>query len=172
MNEATQLMRFLMKRGVRVILFCKVSVNKSSCMVQLTRSAQIRKTCEQAMKTLRQELSAEGRIDILERVMSYRGGYSPEDRRKIEREAFSGNLLGLVATNALELGIDIGTLDAVIMLGFPFGIASFVSEICMPSPVCLLTYRNSDSRLVERDAEPVTHSRFWLAAIILSTCTT
>jgi ATP-dependent helicase YprA (DUF1998 family) len=50
-----------------------------------------------------------------------------QDRRKIEREAFSGNLLGLVATNALELGIDIGTLDAVIMLGFPFSIASFVS---------------------------------------------
>ncbi|KAI0831138.1 DEAD/H helicase [Trametes gibbosa] len=109
MTEATRLMRFLMTRGVRVILFCK-----------------IRKSCELAMKTLRQELTADGRLDILERVMSYRGGYSQEDRRRIEREAFSGNLLGIVATNALELGVDIGVLDAVIMLGFPMGgLASF-----------------------------------------------
>jgi hypothetical protein len=49
-----------------------------------------------------------------------------KDRRKIEAEAFSGNLLGLIATNALELGVDIGTLDAVITLGFPYSIASFV----------------------------------------------
>jgi DEAD/DEAH box helicase domain-containing protein len=49
-----------------------------------------------------------------------------QDRRRIEHEAFSGHLLGIVATNALELGVDIGVLDAVIMLGFPFGIANFV----------------------------------------------
>jgi hypothetical protein len=49
-----------------------------------------------------------------------------KDRRRIEQQAFSGSLLGIVATNALELGVDIGSLDAVIMLGFPFGIASFV----------------------------------------------
>ncbi|TFK54805.1 P-loop containing nucleoside triphosphate hydrolase protein [Heliocybe sulcata] len=108
LGEATGLMRALMKRGVRVIMFCK-----------------IRKTCELAMKTLRQDLSAEGRMDILNKVMSYRGGYSQEDRRKIERDAFSGHLLGIVATNALELGVDIGVLDAVIMLGFPISIASF-----------------------------------------------
>ncbi|KAH7889934.1 DEAD H helicase [Phlebopus sp. FC_14] len=108
MSEATGVMRFLMKRGLRVILFCK-----------------IRKACELAMKTLRTELSAEGRLDVLAKVMPYRGGYSQEDRRRIEHEAFSGNLLGLVATNALELGVDIGVLDAVIMLGFPFGLASF-----------------------------------------------
>ncbi|KAH7919907.1 P-loop containing nucleoside triphosphate hydrolase protein [Leucogyrophana mollusca] len=104
LSEATGLMRFLMKRGVRVILFCK-----------------IRKVCELAMKTLRADLSAEGRLDVLTKVMPYRG----EDRRRIEHEAFSGNLLGIVATNALELGVDIGVLDAVIMLGFPFGIANF-----------------------------------------------
>ncbi|TDL27249.1 DEAD/H helicase [Rickenella mellea] len=106
-SEATTLMRFLMKRGVRTIMFCK-----------------IRKVCELAMKTLRTDLSSEGRLDVLERVMSYRGGYSPQDRRRIEHEAFSGHLLGIVATNALELGVDIGVLDAVIMLGFPFGIAN------------------------------------------------
>ncbi|KAL6309039.1 P-loop containing nucleoside triphosphate hydrolase protein [Sparassis latifolia] len=112
MTEATQLMRYLMARGVRVILFCK-----------------IRKSCELAMKALRSELAAEGRSDILARVMAYRGGmtvYCIADRRRIEKEAFSGNLLGIVATNALELGVDIGVLDAVIMLGYPMGgIASF-----------------------------------------------
>ncbi|EMD38568.1 hypothetical protein CERSUDRAFT_82843 [Gelatoporia subvermispora B] len=109
MSEATRLMRYLMTRGVRVILFCK-----------------IRKVCELAMRTLRAELTAEGRLDILDRVMAYRGGYSQQDRRRIEKEAFTGNLLGIVATNALELGVDIGVLDAVIMLGFPMGgIASF-----------------------------------------------
>ncbi|KAJ3896654.1 DEAD/H helicase, partial [Lentinula edodes] len=106
--EATALMRFLMKRGIRVILFCK-----------------IRKVCELAMKTLRTELSGEGRHDILERVQAYRGGYSAEDRRRIERDAFTGHLLGIIATNALELGVDIGVLDAVLMLGFPVTLASF-----------------------------------------------
>ncbi|KIK63733.1 hypothetical protein GYMLUDRAFT_222021 [Collybiopsis luxurians FD-317 M1] len=108
LGEATALMRFLMKRGIRVILFCK-----------------IRKTCELAMKTLRTELSSEGRFDILERVQAYRGGYSAEERRRIEHDAFTGHLLGLIATNALELGVDIGVLDAVLMLGFPVNLASF-----------------------------------------------
>lgn len=58
--------------------------------------------------------------------------HSSQDRRKIEKEAFFGNLLGIVATNALELGVDIGVLDAVLMLGFPIGgLASFVSRHLM-----------------------------------------
>ncbi|KAI9452326.1 P-loop containing nucleoside triphosphate hydrolase protein [Russula earlei] len=101
-GEATRVMAYLMKRGVRVILFCKT-----------------RKSCELAMKTLRTALSMEQRYDVLNRVMAYRGGYRPSERRKIEQDAFSGKLLGLVATNALELGVDIGVLDAVIVCGFP-----------------------------------------------------
>jgi ATP-dependent helicase YprA (DUF1998 family) len=53
-------------------------------------------------------------------------GYQPSERRQIEQDAFSGRLLGLVATNALELGVDIGVLDAVIVCGFPVTVASFV----------------------------------------------
>jgi hypothetical protein len=52
-----------------------------------------------------------------------------KDRRSIERDAFNGRLLGIISTNALELGVDIGVLDAVIMLGFPSTIASFVSAL-------------------------------------------
>lgn len=70
------------------------------------------------MKQVRTDLLLEGRTDMAEKVMSYRSGYTPLERRKIEQEMFSGRLLGVIATTALELGIDLGTLDAVISVGF------------------------------------------------------
>lgn len=62
------------------------------------------------MRQLRENLEKKQKVDLLKRVMSYRGGYMPHERRKIERQLFSGELLGVVATNALELGVDIGSL--------------------------------------------------------------
>ncbi|KAI9211612.1 hypothetical protein DS838_003516 [Geotrichum bryndzae] len=101
-----------------------------------------RRTCELLMKSVTaefdrryQKINAKRRManggegDEEERreppnVMAYRGGYSVSDRRLIEHELFAGRLAGVVATNALELGIDIGALDAVLVVGFPMTVAS------------------------------------------------
>ncbi len=58
------------------------------------------------------------------RVMGYRGGYRPNERRAIEHGLRAGDILGVVSTNALELGIDIGQLEACVMCGYPGTIAS------------------------------------------------
>ncbi len=58
------------------------------------------------------------------KIMGYRGGYRPNERREIERGLRSGEIMGVVSTNALELGIDIGQLEACVMCGYPGTIAS------------------------------------------------
>ena len=62
--------------------------------------------------------------DLSGRVRPYRGGYLASERREIEAQLFSGTLGGVIATSALELGIDVGGLDAVVLNGFPGTIAS------------------------------------------------
>ncbi len=61
---------------------------------------------------------------LARRISAYRAGYLSEDRRKIEKELFGGQLLGAVATVALELGVDIGDLEATVLTGYPGSIAS------------------------------------------------
>ena len=107
MAETAKLFCQLILRGIRVIAFCRV-----------------RKQCEVLITAVRNEATTLERPDVAARIMGYRGGYAPEDRRKIEKEMFDGKLMGIVATNALELGIDIGSLDAVITVGFPYTIAN------------------------------------------------
>ena len=59
-----------------------------------------------------------------EAIRGYRGGYLPNERREIERGLREGMIRGVVTTSAMELGIDVGSLDAVVMAGYPGGIAA------------------------------------------------
>jgi len=79
-----------------------------------------RNAVEIMLKYLRDRLA--GVIDE-DAIMAYRGGYLPGARRQIERDLRDGKVLGVVATSALELGIDIGSLDAVVCAGYPGSVA-------------------------------------------------
>ncbi|MCA9609298.1 MAG: DUF1998 domain-containing protein, partial [Myxococcales bacterium] len=82
---------------------------------------QSRNTVETMLKYLRDRLEAD-HVDP-ELIVAYRGGYLADTRRRIERGLRDGNIRCVVATNALELGIDIGSLDAVVCAGYPGNVA-------------------------------------------------
>jgi DEAD/DEAH box helicase domain-containing protein len=104
--EATNLFTGLVASDVRTLTFAKA-----------------RKSAELILKYSREELDRQ-ESELAGRIMSYRAGYTPTERRAIERGLFEGKLLGVTATNALELGVDVGTLDATVLTGYPGTIAS------------------------------------------------
>jgi DEAD/DEAH box helicase domain-containing protein len=104
--EATHLMATLVREGIQTIAFTR------------TRLAS-----ELIFKNCRDLLRPESRR-LADSIRAYRGGYLPEERRAIERQLVSREILGVASTNALELGIDIGSLEACIIVGYPGTIAS------------------------------------------------
>ncbi|MDY6911799.1 MAG: DEAD/DEAH box helicase [Chloroflexota bacterium] len=105
-SEATYLLTELISAGTRSIAF-----------------ARTRKLVELIYIYVRKQLDIQA-PELADLIKPYRAGYLAEDRRKIERDLFSGNLMAVVATTALELGINIGSLDATILTGYPGSIAS------------------------------------------------
>jgi DEAD/DEAH box helicase domain-containing protein len=90
--------------------------------VQTIVFARARQTVELILAYLRDELAFAGKDEAF--VAGYRGGYLPLERREIESGLRTGEVRGVVATNALELGIDIGELDVALLTGYPGSIAS------------------------------------------------
>ena len=84
--------------------------------------ARSRTQTEVLVKYLKRDI--ETRPDRIDRIRGYRGGYLPKKRREIEDGIKNGDVLGVVSTNALELGIDIGGLDVAVISGYPGTIAS------------------------------------------------
>ena len=102
--EAANITSFLVGQGVRSLCFVRT-----------------RRLTELVAGYVRSRLKGQGSSG---QIKSYRAGYLPAERRKLERELFSGKLAGVIATNALELGVDIGDLDATILAGYPGTVAS------------------------------------------------
>jgi DEAD/DEAH box helicase domain-containing protein len=105
-TEATWLFTELVQRGIRNITFTRARV-----------------IAELILRYAQQTLQLEA-PELVERIAAYRAGYTPAQRREIEQRLFKGDLLGVTATTALELGVDVGHLDACLMVGFPGTIAS------------------------------------------------
>ncbi len=84
-----------------------------------------RRSAELVARQAQRRLEDAGAARLAGAVAAYRGGYLPEERRQLETALSKGDLLGVAATNALELGIDVAGLDAVVLQGFPGTLASF-----------------------------------------------
>lgn len=89
--------------------------------------AKSRRNVEVVLKESRDKLEAESFFgaSLTDKISGYRGGYTPLERKEIENRMITGVLRGLVSTNALELGIDIGKIDTTVLVGYPGTRASF-----------------------------------------------
>jgi DEAD/DEAH box helicase domain-containing protein len=103
LGEAARLLAELVSRGLRTICFAK---------------------SRRAAELIHRFTSERVGPELAARLSPYRGGYTPVQRRQIERRLMEGELLGVTATDALELGIDVGLLDCAISVGFPGTVAS------------------------------------------------
>lgn len=115
-EEASEFLPELVQKGIRFITFCKS-----------------RREVEVVLKETRDRLSnddeAPSLSNLADRVSGYRGGYTPVERKAIEKKLSNKEITGVIATNALELGIDIGDIEMAICCGFPGSKASFWQQV-------------------------------------------
>jgi DEAD/DEAH box helicase domain-containing protein len=104
-NETSRVSQEFLKRGLQTIVFANSRLHTEVLLTYLKQA----------------QPSPPGQPET---IRGYRGGYLPGERREIERGLREGRIRGVVATNALELGIDIGSLDVTVMAGYPGTIAS------------------------------------------------
>ncbi|KFN44948.1 DEAD/DEAH box helicase [Arenimonas oryziterrae] len=104
-SQATRIARHAIKAGLKTLVFCQ-----SRTMVEVVT------------KYLKETFDHDPRKPA--RIRSYRGGYLPSERREAERAMRAGSIDGIVSTSALELGVDIGSLDVVVLNGYPDSIAA------------------------------------------------
>ena len=103
LGDASRLLAGLVSHGLRTICFAK---------------------SRKAVELIHRFASDRVEPAVAARLTPYRAGYTPSQRREIEQRLLAGDLLGVTATNALELGIDIGSLDCAISVGFPGTVSS------------------------------------------------
>jgi DEAD/DEAH box helicase domain-containing protein len=108
--EARRLATRLVDRDVQTIVFARSRTTVELLLTYLADDATEKKRRERAIR-------------------GYRGGYLPNQRREIERGLRDGSVCGVVATNALELGVDIGSLEAAVLVGYPGTVASTLQQI-------------------------------------------
>ncbi len=111
-SVAVRVLPALVKRGVKTICFGRT-----------------RNTVELVLRYIRERSRGKAARAIADRIEAYRGGYLPSERRAVEARLFSGEIGGVVSTNALEMGIDIGALDACLVVGWPGSVSSFLQQI-------------------------------------------
>lgn len=107
---SARLLADLAKNGVKTLAFCRSRVGT-----------------ELVLKAAQSQLEQNEKNPKI--IDSYRGGYTSAERRKIEERLFTGKIMGLTCTNAMELGVDVGGLDAVILNGYPGRLSSFWQQI-------------------------------------------
>src|ERR671921_9768 len=111
------------EKGERRSLLTEGALVFSNLVSQGARTIAFTKTRKSAELIYRYAANRLG-VDGARRISPYRAGYTPRERREIEGRLFRGDLLGVVSTNALELGVDVGALDAVVCCGYPGSVAS------------------------------------------------
>ena len=107
LGEAAELLARLVREGARAICFMKS-----------------RKGVELLSRLIKQDLEASGHPELAKLIEPYRAGYTSQQRRELERRLTRGELRAVITTDALELGIDIGELDAAVVVTFPGTVAS------------------------------------------------